>query len=220
MTLFAAVTNTGGVMCWLVIYLEAHPEWKKRVRGEVEQFIRDNCTDPSVSLTTAISEVPVTVMDESTPSLELTMNETMRILFNGTFMRRNIGEDIYVDGVRIKNGAFLMYPTGDLHFNPDLYPDPLTFDPLRFTPEAIEERKKLGITFLGWGASRHVCVGRRAATLMIKMIMIQLMANFDYDIADGEGHTIVVPPKPYNDRLFKVNPPKEKVFMRYSKKVL
>jgi sterol 14-demethylase len=39
----------------------------------------------------------------------------------------------------------------DVHMNPDIYPDPPTFDPERYKP-GREEDKREHYGYLGWGA--------------------------------------------------------------------
>ncbi|KAJ7572136.1 cytochrome P450 [Mycena floridula] len=214
MMLFAAVTNTGNVLCWTLIYLEVHKEWKSRVMEEIKSFIQDTSLN-SDKLVDNIAAVPFAEMDHQTPSLDYVINETIRLLFIGTFMRRNIGEDILVDGTRIKHGTYLMFPTADLHFNEDIFPDPTTFDPLRFTLENATKRNEKGINYLGWGAARHVCVGKRAAMLMMKMVTVLLMSKYDIRIVDDAGKPIEVVPETNSDMLFKVCQTKSEVFLEY-----
>ncbi|KAH7917327.1 cytochrome P450 [Leucogyrophana mollusca] len=222
MTLFAAVTNSGNVLCWLLIYLEVHPAWKNRVRTEIQDFLETSSSiqsQPSVApIANIIANMGTEAMEAQTPNLDLCINETLRMIFTGTFMRRNVAEDIFVSGTRIAHGTFLMYPTADLHFDPSIYPSPHSFRPDRWSPEAVEDRKKMGITFLGWGAGRHVCVGKRTALLMMKMIVVLVMAGFEADIVDERGQMLKELPAAKHDMLFKVCPTKDNVLLRYRRK--
>jgi cytochrome P450 len=56
------------------------------------------------------------------------------------------------------SAAFLAYNLSDIHFDPDVYSDPMRFDPGRFSPERAEG-KDVANAFLGWGAGRHPCLG-------------------------------------------------------------
>lgn len=49
-----------------------------------------------------------------------------------------------------------VYLIDDVHMNPEIYPDPLTWDPARYAP-GREEDKKVPNAFLGWGAGFHPC---------------------------------------------------------------
>jgi len=222
-SLFGAVTNAGNVMGWILIYLETNPTWKSRVQNEIDNFVRHNRGSSSQPSTASIiSQVALEQMEAETPDIELVINETLRMIFVGTFMRRNLGDDMFVDGARIKRGAFLMFPVHDLHFDPVLFPQPCKFDPLRFTTEAVEERQKQGINFLGWGATRHICPGKRAALVMIRIVLISIMGRFDSEIVDQKGFKIYNTPEAYYSVLFKICPPapKDRVYLSYRDKAL
>ncbi|KAK1228818.1 hypothetical protein PQX77_008137 [Marasmius sp. AFHP31] len=218
MMLFASVTNTGNVLCWVLLYLEIHKEWKRRVITEIDAFIRSTGADLAETLDEGIAGTPLGVMDEQTPTLDLVISETLRIVLDGTFMRRNIGDDLVVDGVKIDHGAYLMFPTADLHFEPSLYPDPQEFNPLRFTPEEVEKRNKRGINYVGWGATRHICIGKRAAVAMMKMVIIILLSKLDTELCDGDGQRITKIPENKKDRLFKVCQAKGDILLHYRKR--
>ncbi|KAG7093008.1 hypothetical protein E1B28_009307 [Marasmius oreades] len=217
-TLFAAVTNTGNALCWVLIYLEVHKEWKSRVVSEIQSFVQDAGAEFTDSMEEAIGNVSLQVMDEKTPTLDLVINETIRLLFDGTFMRRNIGNDIFVGAHRIEHGAYLMFPTADLHFNEDLFPNSREFDPLRFTPEEVDKRNVKGINFLGWGAGRHICVGKRAAMLMMKLILIMLVSKLETRLVSERGESITAIPEAKLDRLFKVCQTKDKIYLDFYKR--
>lgn len=207
MLLFAAVTNTGNVLCWVLVYLENNREWKEQVHQEMKNFVDGASND-------------IDDFEQATPSFEPCINETLRLIFTGTFMRRNIGGELNVSGVSIPHGTYLMYPTADLHFDPRLFPDPNTFDPTRFNEDAVEERKKIGISFLGWGAARHTCVGKRAAFLMMRIVLMLIFTSYNIELVDTKGEPLADVPPTSHDVLFKVCPPNaaNRVFMRYEKK--
>lgn len=218
MTLFAAATNTGNVLCWMLLYLEANQDWKSKIKDEIRSYTKGS-DDVAAGLRLPSTNRPAIDLDDETPGLGNCIDETLRLLFKGTFMRRNIGDDVYASGVCIENGTFLMYPTGDLHYDPTLYPDPNRFNPTRWDADAVADRKKYGITFLGWGAARHVCVGKRAARLMMRIITTIILANFEVEMVDKSGEPMQAVPQLRNDRLFKVTLPTEMVALRYRKKL-
>ncbi|KAJ7631222.1 cytochrome P450 [Roridomyces roridus] len=212
--LFASVVNTANVFAWALVYLEHHAEWKARVLAEVATFLRENDLENSTSLVNAMAGVPLDVLDEKLPSIELVVNEVLRFQL-GPFIRRNIGGDIVQDGVHIKNGAFIMFHAADLHHNPDIFPNPDRFDPERFLPEEVEGRKIHGTSFVGFGAGRHACVGKRLALLEIKMMLVLLVAKYDFTIADETGASLRRIPSPNVVQLFKLPEPERPVHIQY-----
>ncbi|KAF7356521.1 Cytochrome P450 [Mycena venus] len=216
--LFASVTNTANLFAWTLVYLELHKEWKDRVNSEVTTFLQDTGLHASQNLRDDMAYVPLSLMDEKLHTIELVINEVLRLLASGPFIRRNIGDDLVVDGVHIPKGAFIMFPVEDLHRNPKMFPNPDVFDPTRFTAENVEQRKKYGTTFLGWGGGRHPCVGKRTALLEIKMMTILLMAQYQFSLTDVTDSPLCEIPRVDVDRLFKVFGSKEVVNIRYRAK--
>ncbi|KAK7012862.1 cytochrome P450 [Favolaschia claudopus] len=213
--LFASVTNTANLFAWTLVYLEVYKPWKARVAAEVENFLWDSNIIVSRNLFDDIANVPLSSMDEKLPTIELITYEVLRLHARGPFIRRNIGGDSTVDGADLPNGSFIMFPAEDLHWNPELFPDPEVFDPTRFTAENIEQRKKFGVSYIGWGAGRHQCVGKRTALLEIKMMIVLLMAKYDFQITDTANRPLSAVPAVYTKQLFKVCGPQEAVNIEY-----
>ncbi|GJJ10597.1 hypothetical protein Clacol_004824 [Clathrus columnatus] len=204
--IFAAISNTGNTLGWVLVHLEKHPDVKDQVIQELQKLSLN-------------PEIYMEDFEGATPSIEPCINETLRLVLNGTFVRKNIGDELIVDGVRIQHGTYLMYPTTDLHFHPRFYPNPYQFDPMRFDPQVVEERKEAGLTFLAWGAARHICTGKRSAILLMKMVLVQL-ATYDFTLVDSKGSPLENIPPPAYDTLFKVCQPgrKDRVFLKYQKR--
>jgi cytochrome P450 len=99
--------------------------------------------------------------------LTATVHETMRHkpVFVFTIPRKvvtpvEIGSWTYRPPVQLAACTYL------LHHNPDLYPDPHTFQPERFIGAASQSR-----TWLPWGGGRKHCLGRHFAMLEVTTIL-------------------------------------------------
>ena len=143
--IFAGQTNMSSVLCWFLIILSQHTSWQEHVHFEVDQLMEAHASDPTVSITDALSNLSLHDWEHSLPTLDKCLHEAMRLTFNGINVRRNVGEDIYVDGHRIRQGDYLMYLTADAHLDPELYPDPSVFNPDRCTVKSSERG------LLAWG---------------------------------------------------------------------
>ncbi|TFK67928.1 cytochrome P450 [Pluteus cervinus] len=153
--LFAGVINTGINSCWALIFLCTNKEWRAKVQAEVNALIANHTnTTSSDPLHKRPATIPVSVWEDETPCMDAVIRETLRIVFNGTLLRRNVEEDLGIKDKTVGKGAFLAYQVADVHLNPDIYRDPLVFDPDRFGP-GRDEDKKAQYAFLGWGAGRH-----------------------------------------------------------------
>jgi cytochrome P450 len=91
------------------------------------------------------------------PTIDLVLRETIRLVVNGTALRRNLpngsGGSQKLSGgeVEVPSGGFLAYSLTDAHMNSRIYTNPGEFDPERFSP-GREEDKREAYSFLGWGA--------------------------------------------------------------------
>lgn len=210
--LFAAIGNTGNVVAWMLLHLQANPKWKVLVENEARRlhegshtFGRYHDDKPLLSMNSIETQMPI---------FDLCSQETLRMLFKGPFIRRSVG-DIFVDQKHIPHGTYIMFPTADLHENAAFYSTPQEFNPEHFSADAIQERRRHGTTFLGWGAGRHMCAGRRAAQMLMKIIVILLLSKFDIQIVDDGGEPVRKVPEQLERKLFQVCPSKQSVALCY-----
>jgi sterol 14-demethylase len=90
------------------------------------------------------------------------------------------------------NGQRYVIPKGDIvvsspavHMRlPDVFKNPDTFDPERFSEERGEH--KVPFAYLGFGAGIHACMGQQFGLLQVKTIVSILLRNFDLEPVDKE----------------------------------
>lgn len=97
---------------------------------------------------------------------------------------------------------FIEVPAGGMNNDPEIFPDPEVFDPLRFYK--LREAKELatsgtkaaevvmqaqfvsvGTTHLTFGYGKHACPGRFFAVNEIKMIMANIICNYEIKLPEG-----------------------------------
>jgi cytochrome P450 len=69
------------------------------------------------------------------------------------------------------------------HRMPELWPEPLKFDPLRFANEAVRARHKYAWVPFGGGA--HMCLGLHFAYMQAKTFFYHLLTTTRVSLADG-----------------------------------
>lgn len=84
------------------------------------------------------------------------------------------------------------------HMLPQIFKDPETYDPDRFAPPRMEQKRDYA--FIGFGAGRHACIGQNFAYLQIKSIISLLVRNFEFELLDpvpgADYESMVIGPKP------------------------
>lgn len=79
-------------------------------------------------------------------------------------------------GRLIPKGASLVIPISAIHNDPEIYPNPRTFDPDRMTREKIKHRHPCA--FLPYGSGPRECPGIRLVNSQLKLGIISLLGAF------------------------------------------
>ncbi|KAL5236030.1 hypothetical protein ACI65C_003440 [Semiaphis heraclei] len=77
----------------------------------------------------------------------------------------------------IEKGQKLIIPTFSIHRDPKYYPDPLKFDPERFSMEQKSQRPN-GI-YLPFGDGPRICIGKRFAESEMKLVLSNVLSKFE-----------------------------------------
>lgn len=106
-----------------------------------------------------LAQLPIEAWGQEFPIIDTCLRESIRLQLLGTAFRKNISDN-YIptgkDGESIPPGAFVTYATADIHLDPEVYKDPMKWDPARLMPDRAEDKKKPH-AYLGWGTGRHPC---------------------------------------------------------------
>ncbi|GAP91477.2 putative cytochrome P450 [Rosellinia necatrix] len=161
-------------------------------RVEVLAGLEEECRRVSAqhpSLNTSVSVDALVRVDS-------TLRESMRISdvsVTNIFRDVTAGEVEVVGGLRVGPGVRMVFPTQDIHLDPDNYEDPRRFDAFRFSRpfEDSNDHKKEGrqdfITtttpsFLPFSYGRHACPGRWFAAQLMKQALAYIVLNYDVEL--------------------------------------
>ncbi len=130
----------------MITCLGGHPEWQSKAKAEIQALLSEYSAETSAgsSLKEQLASIPLEAWENQMPVFEKIIRETLRMAQPHTAMRRNMGPETYINGIRVPSGAYVMYPFSDVHLNPQLYPDPWKFD-----PDRTESKASFG--YVGWG---------------------------------------------------------------------
>ncbi|EAU84231.2 hypothetical protein CC1G_08161 [Coprinopsis cinerea okayama7 len=175
--IIAGARATGVTASWLLIYLGGYPEWRTKVVEEIEALLQNHSSNPSSDpLSARLATVPLEAWESDMPILESAIREVTRIAQPHVAMRLNEGPDVLIDNKLIPHGSYVLYPFSDIHLDPDVYPEPWTFNPGRTPPTDVP------LSFVGFGGGRTVCVGNRLAKLELKLIVAMYLLSYDHSV--------------------------------------
>ncbi|OBZ67988.1 Lanosterol 14-alpha demethylase [Grifola frondosa] len=207
--LVAGSRSTGTTGSWMITFLSGHPHWQATAAGEVKRLLErysshptySPACDPSsqphslASLSAQLSDIPLEAWENEVPVLDSIIRETLRLAEPHAAMRQNVGPEIRLGGKIVPGGAYVVYPYSDVHLNPELYPDPLRFDPARGV-------SKMPYAYVGLGGGNTMCLGQRLAKLELKLITALLVLGFELHAVDQAGLVLDELPQPdWNDTL-------------------
>ncbi len=154
-----------------VYYLATHRDWQQNIREEI------------ASLGMRPGEpLPYDRLD-SLPLTEMAFKESMRLIPPVPSIPRCAIRDTEFGGYKLPVGTRVSVNPLFTHRMPDVWIDPDTFDPLRFSDEASRNRHKFA--FVPFGGGAHMCLGLHFAYMQVKCFAWHLFSRNEVATAPG-----------------------------------
>jgi cytochrome P450 len=163
------LTSSVSSLVWL---LGKHPEWQEKLADEADALGLGDAPLPYERL----ADMPLT---------EMAFKEALRINPPVPALPRRALRSFSFGGYTIPAGTMVGINPLFVHRDPSLWPEPLRFDPLRFTEENSKGRHKYAWVPFGGGA--HMCLGLHFAYMQAKVFFAQLLRSYRIDLAQGAG---------------------------------
>jgi len=96
-------------------------------------------------------------------------------------------------GITIPKGTQTMIPVYAIHHDPEIYPNPDTYDPDRFLPEEVEKRHPL--SYLPFGDGPRNCIGLRFGLMQTRVGLATILKNFELTPCSKSTNPLVLNPK-------------------------
>jgi cytochrome P450 len=154
-----------------VAALAANPQWQERLRDEV------------TALGVAAGEPTTFDNLEAMPLTEMAFKEALRLKPPVPSMPRRAVRDFTFKGYAIPAGTMIGVNPLFSHHMPEIWPDPGTFDPMRFTEEAQRGRHRFAWVPFGGGA--HMCLGLHFAYMQAKCFARHFLQNLSVSLEPG-----------------------------------
>ncbi|MDT5092657.1 MAG: hypothetical protein QOH60_2020 [Mycobacterium sp.] len=165
--LMMAAHDTSTTTTTAIAYnLAANPEWQQRCRDESDR----------------LGDGPLDIDSlEKLESLDLVINESIRLVTPVQWAMRQTVRDTDLLGYYLPKGTQVVAYPGMNHRLPELWTDPLKFDPDRFA-EPRNEHKRHRYAFTPFGGGAHKCIGMVFGQLEIKIIMHRLLRQYRLEL--------------------------------------
>jgi cytochrome P450 len=153
--LYTGFSTTANTLAWAFVEILDNPRVHDKLTGEIGD---------SPITREALNELPY---------LEATLKETLRLHpvtpLNGV---RLLHHDLEIDGHLIPAGSILVHCAYLLQRSPDVYPDPLAFQPERFLDTPTDP-----YTWGAFGGGHRMCVGRGFSMNEMKVVLARLLTS-------------------------------------------
>lgn len=157
-------TSTATTMTY---YLAANPEWQDRCRVESDR----------------VGNGPLDIESlDRLETLDLVMLESVRLVTPVQWAMRQTVRDTELLGFYIPKGTNVIAYPGMNHRLPELWTNPLTFDPERFM-EPRSEHKRHRYAFTPFGGGAHKCIGMAFGQLEVKVILHRLLRKYRFELS-------------------------------------
>ena len=167
MTFFLAGHETTALALTYTWYLLAtHPDVEARLRTELESVVGDE------PLTQEITR--------DLPYADQVITESLRLYPPVATVLREPVEDVRIDGYRIPAGATIWLPQWVVHRDPRWYPDPLAFNPDRWST-AFKADLPHGAYF-PFAAGPRRCIGDRFARLEALLVLATILQRYHLEL--------------------------------------
>lgn len=112
------------------------------------------------------------------------LHEALRLCPPAAGVARLATRDIAVNGYRVEAGSLVAVGIYGLHHDPALWPNPMDFDPDRFSPENVKARDRWQfLPFLGGG---RPCIGEHFARLETTLALATVVRAFEVSSVDKD----------------------------------
>ena len=170
MTIFVAGhETTANAMAWLLHLVSKHPEVEEQLVAEIDaHWPESGLTIENLGAFSYVRQV---------------IEESLRVHPTIWSVGRRCTEPDELGGYSIPVGMNVVVPIFYFHWSERYWPDPLKFDPSRFSPERRPSPESM--TYLPFGAGQRSCIGNHFALQELMILTILFHRHYQFQIEPG-----------------------------------
>ncbi len=163
--LFAGHDTTTSTIAFMFYELARHPDVVDRLLAEQRAQLAD----------TALP-TPTQLMGDGLPYLEQVLDETLRLYPPAWIGPRRSVTPFELHGHTVPGGAFVNYCSWASHRLPDVFHEPHSFRPERFSADAKAALPRGA--YIPFGGGSRTCIGMRFGQLEVRTIATLILSRF------------------------------------------
>ena len=169
-TIFLAGYETvANALSWTWYLLSQNPDCESRMHAEIDRELQGR--------TPAYEDIP------RLRYVEMVLAESMRLYPPAWAMGRYARNDFQLGDYFLPAKTTVLISQFIAHRDPRFFPDPLRFEPERFTPEAKARRTKF--TYFPFGAGFRQCIGESFAWMEGVLVLATLAQHWKFRLVPG-----------------------------------
>lgn len=168
--LIAGFDTSSTLMGFTAYELAVNPEIQEKLQQEIDETLEEKNGNISYDSLMGMKYMDMVISEclRKWPPLALTDRRCIK-----DFVLDDNGKEVLIE-----KGIVMQIPISALHRDESFYPDPLRFDPERFSDEN-KHRINTG-AYLPFGIGPRNCIGSRFALLETKAMLVTLLAKFKF----------------------------------------
>ncbi|CAB4299672.1 unnamed protein product [Prunus armeniaca] len=179
MYLNAGHESSGHTMMWAAVFLQKHPKFFQKAKAEQEEIVKRR---PPTQKGMTFKEY------REMEYLSQVIDETLRVVTFSLTVFREAKKDVNINGYTVPKGWKVLVWFRSIHYDSEIYPNPLEFNPDRwdnYTPKPL--------TFLPFGAGSRLCPGNDLAKLEIAIFLHHFLLNYKMEPTNPDGPLMYLP---------------------------
>ncbi|KAK7871463.1 hypothetical protein R5R35_010842 [Gryllus longicercus] len=168
----AGFETSSTTMSFALHELAVNPDIQKKLRDEIDASLEE--TGGKFTYESIINM----------KYLDKVVSETLRMYPPVLYLRREATLPFRIPGseVTVDKGTSVVIPVYALQHDPDYFPDPLRFDPERFSEE--NKAKRHHYVYLPFGEGPRNCIGMRFGLLQTKLGLVTLLSKYEFHVSE------------------------------------
>ncbi|KAL7306904.1 hypothetical protein TKK_0001063 [Trichogramma kaykai] len=170
--MFEGHDTTSSSVCWTLFLLGCHLDIQEKVVNELNTIFSEGDQHRRPTMQDL----------KNMRYLEMCIKESLRLYPSVPLLGRRVGEDIQIGKYLVPKGSTATIIIPALHRDPEVFSNPESFDPERFSPMNCAKRHPYA--YIPFSAGPRNCIGQKFAMLEEKAVISAVLRTYVVEAAE------------------------------------